>query len=177
VTRDGPRSRPIDPSAAVPAIRPARPDELELLPDLEAAADTVFARLGIGPLPGPATAGEFGAALVVLVAGEPPVGLCRVDDFDGDAHLEQLSVHPDHAGQGIGRALLRAGCEWAATNGYDEITLATYRDVPWNGPFYASEGFVVRDTAVDDFLRAHGRAAEEPVMSGFGARVLMARRL
>ena len=92
------------------------------------------------------------------------------------AHLEQLSVHPDHAGHGIGRALLRAGCDWAAAHGYAEITLATYRDVPWNGPFYASEGFVERG-AVDDFLRAHGLPPEEPVMGRFGDRVLMVKSL
>ena len=92
------------------------------------------------------------------------------------AHLEQLSVHPDHAGHGIGRALLRAGCAWAAEHGYAEITLATYRDVPWNGPFYASEGFV-ESGPVDDFLRAHGLPPEEPVMGRFGARVLMVRSL
>ena len=59
---------------------------------------------------------------------------------------------------------------------FDEITLATYRDVPWNGPFYASEGFVERGT-VDDFLRAHGLEPEEPVLGRFGARVLMVRSL
>lgn len=171
----------------LPPIRPARPDELVLLPALEAAADTKFERLGIGPLPGPGTVEEFAAALVVLVAADPPVGLCRIDAVDGidgadraddrpGAHLEQLSVHPDHAGRGIGRALLRAGCDWAAARGYRELTLATYRDVPWNGPFYASEGFVEVGT-VDDFWRARGRPPEEPVMSRFGARVLMARPL
>jgi len=157
-----------------PVIRPVRQDELDLLPAIEAAADTVFEPLGIGPLPGPGTSQDFAGALVVLVAGDPPVGLCRIDGIGGGAHLEQLSVHPDHAGRGIGRALLRAGCAWARAQNFDEITLATYRDVPWNGPFYASEGFVERG-AVDDFLRSHGLEPEEPVMGRFGARVLMVR--
>jgi GNAT superfamily N-acetyltransferase len=157
-------------------VRPVRPDELTLLPDLEAAADALFEPLGIGPLPGPGTPQEFAHALVVLVAGDPPVGLCRVDGIAGGAHLEQLSVHPDHAGQGIGRALIRAGCAWAQQHDFDEITLATYRDIPWNGPFYASEGFVERGT-VDDFLCSHGLEPEEPVMGRFGARVLMVRSL
>jgi GNAT superfamily N-acetyltransferase len=157
-------------------IRPARTDELVLLPAVEAAADTLFEPLGIGPLPGPGTPEEFAEALVVLVAGDPPVGLCRIDGIGGGAHLEQLSVHPDHAGRGIGRALLRAGCAWARQRHFDEITLATYRDVPWNGPFYASEGFVERGSA-DDFRRAHGLEPEEPVMGRFGARVLMVRTL
>ncbi len=158
------------------AIRPARPDELGLLPELESAADTVFEPLGIGPLPGPGTVEEFAGALVVLVAGEPPVGFCRIDGLDAGAHLEQICVHPDHAGNGIGRVLLRAGCAWAAEQGYAAVTLATYRDVPWNGPFYASEGFVERGPA-DDFLRAHGLPAEEPVLGLFGTRVLMVRSL
>lgn len=162
--------------SAPPVIRPVRPDELDLLPELEAAADRLFEPLGIGPLPGPGTPQAFAHALVVLVAGDPPVGLCRIDAIGGGAHLEQLSVHPDHGGQGIGRGLLRAGWGWAQTHDYDEITLATYRDVPWNGPFYASEGFVERGT-VDDFLRAHGLEPEEPVMGRFGARVLMVRTL
>ena len=157
-------------------IRPVRPDELVLLPAIEAAADTMFEPLGIGPLPGPGTPQEFADALVVLVAGDPPVGLCRIDDITGGAHLEQLSVQPDHAGQGIGRALLRAGCTWARQHEFAEITLATYRDIPWNGPFYASEGFVECGN-VDDFLRAHGLEPEEPVLGRFGARVLMVRSL
>jgi GNAT superfamily N-acetyltransferase len=158
-------------------VRPARADELALLPALEAAADAMFERLGIGPLPGPGTVEEFAAALVVLVAGDPPVGLCRIDGIGGGAHLEQLSVLPEHGRRGIGRALLRAGCAWAAGAGSRDLTLATYRDaVPWNGPFYASEGFV-EVGPVDDWLVAQGLPPEEPVMGRFGARVLMRRML
>ncbi len=168
------RSRSLSP---VPEIRPVRPDELTLLPALEEAADAVFEPLGIGPLPGPGTVEEFAGALVVLVAGDPPVGLCRIDAIgQGGAHLEQLSVHPDHAGRGIGRALLRSACGWARAQGHTDLTLATYRDVPWNGPFYATEGFVELGP-VDDFLRDHGLPPEEPVMGRFGARVLMVRNL
>jgi GNAT superfamily N-acetyltransferase len=157
-------------------VRPVRPGELALLPPLERAADTLFEPLGIGPLPAPGTVDAFAAALVVLVAGDPPVGLCRIDAIGAGAHLEQLSVHPDHAGRGIGRALLRAAIEWSRATGYDELTLVTYRDVPWNGPFYESEGFVEIAPA-DEWLVAHGLAPEEPVMREGGTRVVMARRL
>ena len=160
----------------LPAVRPVRPGELALLSPLERAADTMFEPLGIGPLPGPGTVAEFAAALVVLVAGDPPVGLCRIDPVGSGAHLEQLSVHPDHGRRGIGRALLRAAGEWGRVNGYDELTLVTYRDVPWNGPFYASEGFVEVGPA-DEWLVAHGLAAEEPVMTAGGTRVVMTRHL
>jgi GNAT superfamily N-acetyltransferase len=157
-------------------VRTVRPEELVLLPDVERAADTRFASLGIGPLPGPGTVAEFAGALVVLVAGDPPVGLCRIDHLAEGAHLEQLSVHPDHGGRGIGRALLRAGMQWGRAHGYDQLTLVTYRDVPWNGPFYASEGFEEIGSA-DAWLVARGLAPEEEVMGQGGTRVVMRRRL
>jgi GNAT superfamily N-acetyltransferase len=158
------------------SIRPVRSDELVLLPALEAAADTMFEPLDQGRFPGPGTPEEFDAALVVLVAGIPPVGLCRIDPLGEGAHLEQLSVHPEHGRHGIGRALLRAGVEWTASRGYRELTLTTFRDVPWNGPFYASEGFVELGPA-DDWLVARGLAPEEPVMARYGTRIVMARTL
>ena len=67
-------------------MRQVRPDELALLPPLEQAADTMFDPLGIGPLPGPGTVEAFAAALVVLVAGDPPVGLCRIEALAGTGH-------------------------------------------------------------------------------------------
>jgi len=38
--------------------------------------------------------------------------------------------------------LVRAVCEWATVSGYALLTLTTFRDVPWNYPFYARLGFV-----------------------------------
>lgn len=60
---------------------------------------------------------------------------------DGNAHIEQVSVHPDHTRQGIGRTLIEAAAEWAAALGVPAMTLTTYRDVPWNAPYYARLGF------------------------------------
>jgi GNAT superfamily N-acetyltransferase len=158
------------------SVRPVRADELALLPAVEAAADTMFAPFVHGAFPGPGTAEEFAAALVVLVAGDPPVGLCRIDAIGDGAHLEQLSVHPQHGRRGLGRSLLRAGIAWATAHGYPELTLTTYRDVAWNGPFYMSEGFVEIGPA-DEWLVAHGLDPEEPVMARYGTRIVMARRL
>lgn len=155
-------------------VRPARSAELALLPELEAASDTLFDSLGIGPLPAAGTPEDLAAALAVLVVGDPPYGFARIDPLAGGAHLEQLAVHPDHGRRGAGRALLRATVEWAARAGYGEVTLATYREVPWNGPFYASEGFV-EFGPVDDWYLARGLPPEDPVLARFGTRVIMAR--
>jgi len=34
-------------------------------------------------------------------------------------------------------------CDWAASNGHASVTLSTFRDVPWNQPFYARLGFEI----------------------------------
>jgi GNAT superfamily N-acetyltransferase len=162
--------------AADSSIRPVRAGELALLPALEAAADTMFEPFDHGVFPGPGTPEDFAGALVVLVAGDPPRGLCRIDRVGDGAHLEQVSVHPDHGHRGIGRALLRSGIEWARANGYEELTLCTYRDVAWNGPFYASEGFIEIGPA-DEWWLARGGSAEEPVLARYGTRIAMTRPL
>ena len=147
--------------------RPARPDEWALLPEVEAAADIVFAPLGITDLPPPAGAEELAAARHVLVAGDPPVGFLRLEEIDGRAHVEQLSVHPRHMRRGIGSGLLRAALRWAARSGFQEASLVTFADVPWNGPFYRRHGFVelsqlspglvaLREREVTLGLDAHG---------------------
>ena len=43
--------------------------------------------------------------------------------------------------QGVGTRLLDRACEWARGQGYDAITLTTFADIAWNGPFYARRGF------------------------------------
>lgn len=122
-------------------VRRARAAELPLLVAVELASDGPFHEARIGPLPPPGTVEELAEAKCVLVAGDPPVGFARLGEVDGLAHLEQLSVHPGHSGRGIGTALLEAACTWAADSGYQAMTLTTFADVPWNGPYYARRGF------------------------------------
>lgn len=157
-------------------VRVARPDELEMLPALERAADQLFATVGISPVFEPATVAEYAAAAVVLVAGDPPVGSARLSGLDGTAYLQQLSVHPDRARRGIGRALLEAACGWAVGQGYRAVTLITYRDIAWNGPFYASAGFVPLDE-LGAGLAAEWRHDQADRPARYGARVAMVRHL
>jgi GNAT superfamily N-acetyltransferase len=127
----------------VPEIRVADDYELDDLVEIERRADTLFTVAGIGPLPDPASAHEsISDALVLLVAGRPPVGFARLDEVDGRAHLEQLSVLPGHMHRGVGTSLLDAACAWAVDRGYRAMTLCTFDEVEWNAPFYAKRGFV-----------------------------------
>jgi GNAT superfamily N-acetyltransferase len=61
--------------------------------------------------------------------------------IDGSAHVEQVSVHPAAAGRGIGRALIDELAEWGHAQGAEAITLTTFVEVAWNGPYYERCGF------------------------------------
>ncbi|WP_344409642.1 GNAT family N-acetyltransferase, partial [Catellatospora methionotrophica] len=157
-------------------VRVGRVTELPLLVEVELAADRVFDAIGMGPLPPPGSVEELAAASCVLVAGDPPVGFARLGVVDGQAHLEQLSVHPDHAGQGVGSDLLEASCEWAARAGHRAVTLTTFADIVWNGPFYARRGFLPVTELSDGLreIRAHEAALG---LDELGPRIAMRRVL
>jgi GNAT superfamily N-acetyltransferase len=71
------------------------------------------------------------------------VGYAVVDVVDDCAHVEQVSVSPDHQGKGVGRALLDRVQSWAASSGLGGVSLTTFAAVPWNGPLYEHLGFRV----------------------------------
>lgn len=78
-----------------------------------------------------------------VVCDGAPVGFVVVDIVDGNAHIEEISVHPDHEGRGHGTALLDVVTEWARSNGSRGVTLTTFDQVEWNRPYYERRGFVV----------------------------------
>lgn len=130
-------------------VRAAREDDLELLPVIQIASGTAFREIGMvaiadaAPLPGQALADyqQAGHAWVAVTGADIPIGFIVVDLIDGRAHIEQVSVHPDHARRGIGGRLIDHAGHWAAAQGIDALTLSTFRTVPWNGPYYARLGF------------------------------------
>jgi GNAT superfamily N-acetyltransferase len=80
----------------------------------------------------------------VALTGDTPVGFSQAEVLSShEAHLKEIDVHPTHGRRGLGTRLVAAVCEWAARSGYPAVTLTTFRDVPWNMPFYARLGFQV----------------------------------
>ena len=128
-------------------IRPATADDFEALQRIEVAAGELFRAIGMHAIadddPPSAEELEAAPALLVVEVGNVPVGYAWIDLVDDHAHLEQLSVLPEHGGQGIGTALLDAVCEWARDRGDSAVTLTTFRDVAFNAPLYAKRGFAV----------------------------------
>jgi GNAT superfamily N-acetyltransferase len=98
---------------------------------------------------------ELGRCWVAVDDAGGPIGYVLVDVVDGNAHVEQVSVHPDHQGSGVGRALMERVFEWATRAGLPAVTLTTFSDVPWNAPLYRHLGFrVLRDRELGPGLRA-----------------------
>lgn len=98
---------------------------------------------------------EAGRAWVYADGRDHPVAYLLVELVDGFAHVEQVSVHPSQARQGLGRQLLDVADEWARQQGLAGLTLTTYAEVPWNAPYYERLGFrVLPDEEMTDGLRA-----------------------
>jgi len=62
-------------------------------------------------------------------------------------HVDEVDVARAFQGRGIGRALLTTAADWARKKGLEALSLTTFRNVPWNAPFYASFGFREWDPA------------------------------
>ncbi len=168
--------------AADYAIRPAAPADLSFLPAIERAAaarfrETAFATMADAPLAASALDRAFDPAHErVWVMGAPDggiVGFAIAHPLDGGIHLHELDVHPDHARRGLGARLIWAVAAWAVGTDARAVTLLTFRDIPWNAPYYARLGFVpLADEALLPGLRAL-REAEGAADLPVAARVAM----
>lgn len=87
--------------------------------------------------------------LVLVAADEGAlVGFAACQACADALHLWELAVRHDAQGRGIGRALLDEVAALARSHALPAVTLSTFRDIPWNAPFYARRGFV--ELALDE---------------------------
>jgi len=132
------------------SIRAGTADDFALLPDLEARSDQSYLTLpGFGALldeinitddAGPDT--EPGT-LLFIAESDAPIGFVYAYDTDDCTFISQIAVVPEAQKHGAGTALLQAIANAAQQAGKRGVTLMTYRDVPWNAPFYAKRGYNV----------------------------------
>ncbi|MEU8777645.1 GNAT family N-acetyltransferase [Streptomyces sp. NPDC048606] len=78
-----------------------------------------------------------------------------------------MPVHPDSAGQGIGRSLLDHPAERAAARSVPALALTMFAAVPWSAPCYARCGFQV----LDDDLLSPGRRTSVRLSRSWRGRV------
>ncbi len=165
-------------------IRPVAQADLPRLQDIEVSAGQAFRSVGMAevaddPPPSLQVLHGFVAAGRAWVAereGEV-VAYVVVEVVDDAVHVEQVSVHADHAGLGIGRALLDHVARWGRARGLAAQTLTTFAEVPWNEPYYARLGFVVVPTATLTPGLREVRAAETARGLDRWPRVAMSRPL
>jgi GNAT superfamily N-acetyltransferase len=143
-------------------------EDLPYLPGIERRACDLFLQvpmtrdlpLYLTPERNFTSAQEEGRLWVACGPDGSPIGFALVERVGAEWHLEEMDVLPEHGRQGIGRALLRAVCAWVAAQGERTLTLTTFRDVPWNAPFYERFGFQpLGEGELTDGLRR--RLAEE----------------
>jgi GNAT superfamily N-acetyltransferase len=60
-------------------------------------------------------------------------------------YVQELDVLTSHAGRRIGAALIEQVAQLARARRLPQLVLSTFRDVPWNAPYYRRLGF--RDIA------------------------------
>lgn len=86
----------------------------------------------------------FAAQGLVWVAEDAGrlIGFATCEAFEHELHLWELAVRHDAQGKGAGRAMIAAVVDEARARGLPAVTLTTFRDIPWNAPFYARCGFV-----------------------------------
>jgi len=140
-------------------IRRAVPEDIVFLAEVERKAGTLFETYPdetgltddiltrVNPIGNFQRAQEAGHLWVAVAPKGQVVGFALVLEIGGYAHLDELDVLPSHGRRGLGSALLDAVCSWAVETGYPAVTLRTFRDVPWNGPFYGRRGFHVVDSS------------------------------
>ena len=136
-------------------IRPARFEELPLLSQIENSAaalflDTPYAFLvNDEPLSLDFVQQQFHARRVWVAVDcqDSVVGYAVAREVDETLYLQQIDVKPEHGRRGIGTALVNTVCDWAKQQGYEIVSLSTFRDISWNAPFYSKLGFHPIDEA------------------------------
>ena len=167
-------------------IRDANDGDVPLLAGIEARAARRFGEAGLPaaealPLHDPVElliAAMEKRVLVAVDGDDVAVGFALLEAHsDGDAHLLELDVEPAHCGKGLGRALLAASADWARSRGLQRLTLTTFRDIPFNAPFYTRVGF--RALALEALGSRLRSILEQEVLHGVAVapRVAMAMPL
>lgn len=126
-------------------LRPAQPDDLPLLSKIERAADTRFAKAGVTVPTDTYAPNAYdsveGITVAALEETNEPVGFIATETREQGIHIAELDVTPAHGQKGLGARLVTYVVEAAEQAGEFSVTLSTFINVPFNGPFYEKLGF------------------------------------
>ena len=130
-------------------IRKARLDDLPALAEIERDADKLFLQTDM-PEIGAAEPTKPDALALLIDEGAvwvadldgAPVGFLAAGTRSGQYVILQISVARSGQGRGIGARLMETAMAHGQATGAPDVILTTFRDIPWNAPWYARFGFV-----------------------------------
>lgn len=131
-------------------IRPATAADV---PAVQAVTDAAYhpyiERIGLVPVPMEADHAAEVAAGRVYVTGDPVVGVLVLVPREDHLFLDSIAVHPEAAGQGVGRRLLAFVDERARSLGLPEVRLYTNAMMWENQKIYPRYGYEMVERRVD----------------------------
>lgn len=135
-------------------VRPTTAGDAAALPAIERSAGEAFRSIpGLGWIADDDVLSEeshigyarSSTSWVAVDEAERPIGFLAAQRIGEDLHIWAFAVRHDKQGRGTGRALVDAAIAHARLLCLTAVTLTTFRDVPWNEPFYAGMGFEALD--------------------------------
>jgi len=136
------------------SIRFANDRDVSVLPEIERSSGEIFRQWpGLEWIADDAVQSKErhlaliadGVAFVAELQGHGIVAFLNGEMTPEALHIWQMAVHRDQQRRGIGRKLMGAAQRFAADRGIDALSLTTFRDVPWNEPYYQRLGFITLD--------------------------------
>ena len=128
-------------------------EEVSLLPEIEQSAGEGFRDLP--DLAWIADSGNMSAEMHLMYVKQRTswvaevesqiVGFLCAEIMERDLHVWEVSVRQEWQSKGIGQQLMETTIQYASDNQLRCVTLTTFREVPWNAPFYRSLGFKILD--------------------------------
>jgi ribosomal protein S18 acetylase RimI-like enzyme len=167
------------------SLRPRREADGAALLGIENRAAEMFRAYGYGavadnPFPDVASMQplfSLGETWLATTDADQPVAFIVIAPLGRYLHIHELSVDPGHGRKRLGSALVRLVIAAAERQMRSGVSLTTFRDVPFNAPFYEKLGFsAIADAAADPHLAAR-LETECPEGVPLSSRVLMVRHL
>jgi ribosomal protein S18 acetylase RimI-like enzyme len=142
------QSESLEPAAEI-TIRKAQSWDIPLLEYVERSAAEIFRTANLsfladGDTVDPRALVAMAQANHLLIAAnrfDQPIGFVGGEYLNGNFHIIEISVAKEFQGKGVGKALMTAMVQQVSREGYKSITLTTYKNLPWNGPWYSRIGF------------------------------------
>lgn len=104
------------------------------------------------------SADRFEACRVVVAVNRSRhevIGFAATRLLDGLLYLDNVSVDPRASGNGIGTALLSCVVAYARDIPVQGVSLTTFREPLWNGPWFRTHGFgPMPDARIGEGLRS-----------------------